>query len=165
VLAAVAACALSGCGGGSKHAASTSRVVVGTDTLTVTEPTRHELAQEYLRIIGPMNAEFARFQAKAKGWDDNTTGPEAAEDAAPVIAAIRKGNNELLRVSWSTSTMSDVKEMVRADGALIGDLAGLAGVDLFSVGNWSSQFTQDAGRLQAAVNIVRADLGLPPSDS
>jgi predicted RNA-binding Zn ribbon-like protein len=122
------------------------------------------LGQTYLSIVKPANDAIDRFEAKAKSWDDNATGEQAAKDAAPAVAAIREADNKLLRVAWPASTAADVKELVRAHGSMTGDLDGLEGVNALSAGAWTTQLTQDAGKASAAANIVRADLGLPPSD-
>lgn len=84
-----------------------------------------------------------------------------AKDAAPLIAAFEKGDGELLRVDWPAETRADVKALVAADGAVLGDLRVLDTVSLLSAGDWSNQFSQDFGKLAAAADIVRADLGLP----
>src|SRR5262245_54894906 len=155
---------LAGCGGGGSKAKPGSTTESRTDGGSMTEspPSQHELAQTYLRIVKPANAEADRFNAKANRWDDSTTNAQAAKDAAPLIAAIQKADGKLLRVHWPAATEADIKALIRADGALIGDLRALKGVDMSSAGSLSNQFERDAGDVQAAANIVRADLGLPP---
>jgi hypothetical protein len=53
----------------------------------------------------------------------------------------------LLRVDWPQSIVADVKAMLRADGAVTGDLRMLNGLNVFSAGNWSNQFVRDAGQV------------------
>ena len=159
---------LTGCGGSStanSPGVDSVPSVPTTDTSTAAAPDLHKLAQTYLRIVAPANSVVTTFRKKAADWNDNTTNPQAAKEAAPVIAAFEKADNELLRVDWPPATAVDVKALVTADGALIGDLNALENVDLLSAGNWANQFSQDAGKVSAAVNIVRSDLGLPPSHS
>jgi hypothetical protein len=157
---------MTGCGGGGgggdsaapEKAASTTPAAA----TTTSAPNMDELAQTYLRIVKPANQASEALRKKASHWTDSTTPAQAAKDAEPTIAAYRAADNALLRVDWPAATRWDVKELVRADSALIGDLEALEGLDAFSTGNWSSQFVQDAEKVGAAANIVRADLGLPP---
>ncbi len=160
---------VSGCGGGGGGNANSTAVPAATtthhDMTTQSTPSTEELAQTYLRIVNPGNAEADRFNAKAARWNDQTTGEQAAKDAQPLIAGIQKADRELLRIDWPAPIAADIKELIRVQGALIGDLRGLENVNAFSAGSWSNQFSQDVGKLTAAANIVRADLGLPPNKS
>jgi hypothetical protein len=79
-----------------------------------------------------------------------------------VIAALEEADNELLRVRWPATIEADVKALVRANGTVIGDPNGIR--DAVAVGSWANQFSKDLGEFAAAVAIVRADLGLPPSN-
>ncbi len=148
---------LTGCGGGKKATPATAVA-----TTTSSTPDLHELAQTYLRIAGPANAATATFAEKANRWNDQTTNAQAVKDAAPAIAAHQKADNALLHVDWPSSVAVDVKALVAADGAVVGDLNGLKNIDLTSAGDWSNQLSQDLGKFSAATKIVRADLGLPP---
>jgi hypothetical protein len=40
------------------------------------------------------------FPTKAKSYDRNTTAKQLASDLAPVIAAVQKADDALLRVNW-----------------------------------------------------------------
>jgi hypothetical protein len=153
-----------GGGGGGNEASPGSSVTTTHHDMTTQSatPSTQELAQTYLRIVRPANAEIDRFTAKARSWNDETTNAQAAKDAGPVIAALEEADNELLRVRWPAAIRADVKALVRADGAVIGDLNGIR--DAVAVGSWANQFSKDLGEFAAAVAIVRADLGLPPSN-
>jgi hypothetical protein len=164
---AVLAGSLVGCGGGNNNKGSSGSATavtlsIGSETGTA-PPSQHELAQTYLRIVRPGNAAVDSFKAKAARWNHNTTGVQAAKDAAPLIAAIQKADRQMLRVEWPPSTTADVKDLVRAHGALVGDLNALETLNILSAGDWVNQFTQDAGKAAAGANIVRADLGLSSS--
>jgi hypothetical protein len=159
---------LTACGGSKKTSPPTATSAIQTTSESITgrptTPNLHELRQTYLRLVKPANEALDAFQKKAAQWDKNNTTPaQAARDAAPLIAASQKLDNALLRVDWPPSTEADMKALVRAHGAVIGDLQGLGSLDLLSKGSWTNQFLQDYGKMQAAVSIVRADLGLPPS--
>jgi hypothetical protein len=117
----------------------------------------------YLAIIQPANDALINFGAKARGWNSETTGAQAASDAQPASAAVREAVNKLLRVNWPAPTAADIRAQARAFGAVTGDLAALVGVTPLSSGAWIAQYGQDAGAASAASDIVRADLGLPPS--
>ena len=146
---------LAGCGGGSKSA------VTAEATSQARMPSRAELAQTYLRIVKPLNDASDRFYKRTAHWNQQTTGKEAAKDSAPSIAALRTFDDKVLRVDWPPETAVDVKELVRADRAFIGDLRALENVDVLSLG-LVNQARQDTTKGGAAGNVVRADLGLPP---
>jgi hypothetical protein len=74
---------------------------------------------------------------------------------------LRTFDDKVLRVDWPPETAVDVKELVRADRAFIGDLRALENVDVLSLG-LVNQARQDTTKGGAAANVVRADLGLPP---
>ena len=57
---------------------------------------------------------------------------------------------------------NDLKALVTAFSALQGDLENLTTVNTFNASSWVQGFTKDAAALNAAVAIVRSDLGLPP---
>jgi hypothetical protein len=154
---------LAGCGGGGNEASPASPVTTTHhDMTTQSAPSKQELAQEYLRIVAPANAALDTFNKKESSYDKNTTTQQVATDLAPVIAAYQEADNALLRVSWPSSIATDVKAMVTADGALIGDLQATTVQDVLSSGSWATQVSQDGGKSVAAANIVRADLGLAP---
>jgi hypothetical protein len=164
LVAALAVCGLAACGGGGKGATSSSATTVIISVSSSTTQSRQELAQQYLDIVRPGNAAVNDFIAKASHWNDQTSASQAAKDAAPLIVAIKKADGELLSVQWPAETRADVKELVKAHGALIGDLTALESVNILSAGDWVNQFTQDAGKANAAGRIVRADLGLPSAN-
>src|SRR5262245_2435934 len=115
---------VTGCGEGGKAGSTAAPAATTThhDMTTQGTPSTDELAQTYLRIAQAANAEIGRFTAKASSWDDQTTNDQAANDAGPVITALEKADNELLRIDWPAPTRADVKALVRADGAVIDDL-------------------------------------------
>jgi hypothetical protein len=137
-------------------------VTVAQTEATTTTPDRQQLADEYLRIIAPANAAHRLWSKKAKSYDSNTTVEQQASDLAPLIAAYEDADNALLRVDWPPSIAEDIKALVAANGALIGDLRAADSQDVLSRSSWLTQVSQDGGKSAAAANIVRADLGLPP---
>jgi len=99
-------------------------------------------AAKYSAIIAPANAYAGMLP----------TNPSAAQ-LTTLAAADSAADNQLLRVAWPTPAITaDVKAMVSADGAEIGDLQQ----------DHDSALAADQGKAVAAANIVRADLGLPP---
>jgi hypothetical protein len=150
------------CGGGNSAAPNTTTTKPAATTTATTAPDLDALGQQYLTIIGPANQAVNEFNKKTTTYTDNTTAEEVARDAAPLADAIDKASNDLLQVDWPASIQQDIKELVKAYGALSGDLRSVGNQTIFSIANWTTQFAQDGGRARAAANIVRADLGLPP---
>jgi hypothetical protein len=123
-------------------------------------PSTSKLAHTYLAIVAPVNRAIDRWDAS--NAPTKTTGQTARVDS-PLIAAITRADNRLLRVHWSPRAAADIRSMVKADGAVIADLAiDIQGVQAFSVDDLDSRFVRDLQQVGTAANIVRADLGLPP---
>jgi hypothetical protein len=106
---------------------------------------------EYLAIVAPENEALRKLPKY----------PTAAE-VVPVIAAGETADNALLRVAWPTTVLADVKLLVTADGAVIGELRALGTGSAADEGTWETQYAADTGKQLAAVQVVRADLHLPP---
>jgi hypothetical protein len=109
------------------------------------------LGAQYLAIVAPENA---ALRSVPKGL--------TAANVAPVVAAAETADNALLRVAWPSSVLADVKLLVAADGAVIGDLRAVGPGGPPAGGTWLTQYETDAGKQQAAAQVVRADLNLPP---
>ena len=84
-----------------------------------------------------------------------------------MIAAWQQADHDLLRVKWPAAIAADVKAIVRANGAVIGDLGALEGarevVTDRLASKWFSHYLNDEAVATAKANNVRADFGLPPT--
>lgn len=85
---------------------------------------------------------------------NDATDAQAQAAATNVVTACQAANAAALRQEWPANVMADLRAEVTADGPVFGDLADL--VD--NVDN----LARDSGAANAAANLVRADLGLPP---
>ena len=108
-------------------------------------------AAQYLRLIKPANDALNALQALPSTSTDADYGAAAAK-IAPVYQAV---DAALLRAQWPANVMVDIKALVTADGAVIGDLSNLTASTVDTM-------VRDSGTASAQSNIVRADLGLPP---
>ena len=155
---------VAGCGGSGhgKGGQDTTSVTLTRETTTTAAPapSKQALVKEYQRIAKPLNRIGHTFVTKAVKWTDKTTNAEAARDAAPLIAAYRRADRQLLRVNWPAPLDRHVQALVRANNLLIHDLLSLRTINLREPSTWQSQFVREASTAAAAVNIVRADLGL-----
>lgn len=79
---------------------------------------------------------------------------QAQATATKMVAACQAGNAAMLRQEWPAKVMADIRAEVTSDGPVFGDLADLA--------DNAGSVARDAGAANAAANLVRADLGLPP---
>jgi hypothetical protein len=125
---------------------------------TPSAPAQPALAQTYLAIVQPANTALATFETKANAWTRSTTNRQAANDAAPFIAAVRQAASSLQRLQWPASTQADVNELVGDFGALTGDLARLGTLDMRSASSWVNRFTGDVATAGVAAATVRTDL-------
>jgi len=150
--------------GGSSHPAAVSvaaTTVAAATTTTTVAPVDYK--QQYLAIVTPANNVDAAFASEAKALPSSATGPEVAKLAAPVIAADEAAIQKLLRVPWPANVLNDMKAFTVAVSTLDADLANVATQNALTISSWGNQFTTDEGKLVGQKNIVRADLGLPPS--
>jgi hypothetical protein len=167
VLALVAAGIVAGCGG--SHKASTGETISTSATTlsegsTQTTATMHHLAQTYLRIVAPANRAAEAYSKEAESWNGiNPTKEKIDAATKPVIVSFEKADNALLRVQWPPAIRGDIKVLVNADGAVVGDLQSLSRQNATSIGQWATQYSKDSAQAVAAVNVVRSDLGLPPA--
>jgi len=115
-----------------------------------------------VNLVNPVNAAISAFGTKANGWSNSTTSAQAEADAQPLISALQNLQNGLLHDQWPAAAGSDVKAVVQAIAPVIGDLEGLASVNLLNASSWQTTFQRDASSVETAANIVRSDLGLPP---
>jgi len=152
VAASMLAALVAGCGGRGNKAASTQ---------SMTSESPQNFTQTLERIMLPATAAILRFNSKASRWNDATTTAQTVKDAAPVVAALQKADDQLLHVRWPSAVRADIKAFVRAEEVMVGDLSRLATLGDFLFGDWSNQFSKDANLLTAAAAIVRADFGLP----
>jgi len=154
----LAACVPAGCG-------SNDAGVYTARPVKHTEPpmSRAALARAYLFITGPANDALSKFRTKASGWGDSTTGTQAAKDAAPAVAALRRADSQLLRLDWGPSMNPEVRTLVTAHGAVIRDLGSLRALKSLAPGPWLNRLVDDSSKASAAAQVLRKDLGLPQS--
>lgn len=119
--------------------------------------------RQYLALVNPVNTTIATFVSQANGWSDSTTDAQAEADAQPVIKDLQNLQTGLLRDRWPSVARNDIKALVQSIAPLVGDLEGLASLNLLSASSWETTFERDASSTGTAANIVRSDLGLPPA--
>lgn len=109
-------------------------------------------AAQYIKIGATC---IADQDALNKLIDQTPQDPEAIEKQGMKIAAdCQAADAEMLRASWPPAILPEVKAEVTADGPVLGDLMDLEGNQ--------DNLQRDSGAANAAANILRADLGLPP---
>jgi hypothetical protein len=134
-------------------------------TPTTTTPSVAVAAQTYLEFIAPVNSAFGSFATEAAAWNSRTTGAQAESDARPSISALRDLEQQLLDTAWPTSVQHDIKTMAADASAVVGDLQGIARLNLTDASSWKSHFERDVTILKASDAAVRRDLDLPRSSS
>jgi hypothetical protein len=107
-------------------------------------------AAQYLRIIVPANRATDRLNALSS----NASVSQAQAVANQLVKADDGVDDAFLRASWPPAITADIRAEVTAFGPLLGDLANVTA----STGT----LDRDSGVANAAANITRAALGLPP---
>lgn len=106
--------------------------------------TRAQAAKQYLADVAPVNA-----------LPRSTT--------APVYAAtVAKFDTLILRQRWPSDARLDIRALVVADAALVGDYNSVSSSNVLNGSALSATTQRDNQADTTAANIVRADLGLPP---
>jgi hypothetical protein len=108
-------------------------------------------AAQYEALIKPANDAFAAVRA----LPSNTTDAAITAALAKTAPVIEAADAALLRVPWPPNVATDIRALVTADGPLLADLANLSPSTI-------DEALRESGVANAAANIVRADLGLPP---
>jgi len=156
---------LAGCGGSTKTSSSptTSSTVATTTTVARTTTSAPvDYGKTYLALVKPLNAAGDAFNAAIGKLGNNPTSASVQTVATPFAEVLSTFDSKVLRVGWPATTAADVKGLVTADGALIGDLASARSQTVLSASSWESALSSDASKSATAANIVRADLGLAP---
>lgn len=86
---------------------------------------------------------------------------QIAEVAAPLVSAYRQVDRNLLSIDWPATVRADIDALVKADATFEGVMDSISSQSSVSASQWSQQFSTAASQVNAAVNIVRRDLGLP----
>jgi hypothetical protein len=145
---------------------SASSATTTTTAATTTTVSVAALGRQYPAIIDPANVALTTFvqQDDALGVGNSGSAPpsEQAKLAAPLIAALQTAENMLLRVDWPANVATDVRSLTTEIGAVVGDLDLVSGLTALDFSSWEQTLSSDGGKLSAAANAVRADLGLPP---
>jgi hypothetical protein len=160
----VGAFALGGCGSsGTPPGSLPSTTTTAPTTTTTTISPTVKAAAIYVAAAAKGNAAMTSFADAAKAWPSSETGAEAEQAAQPAISALKQLDTTLTDYAWPANTTTDVHTLIAAAGAVVGDLEGLSSVNLFSSSTWSAQFIHDYDVVGTDANLVRHDLGLPPS--
>jgi len=115
----------------------------------------------YLAAVAPANAAISAFSAAAGRWTSSTTNAQAEADAQPAISALQALGTTLTNDQWPASATNDVHTLVGDDAAVVGDLQGLASVNLLDTSSFIATLKRDLSSTASAVALVRHDLDLP----
>ncbi len=169
---ALAALALAGCTSSHKAAVAASITKSSTPAAsnsaappTPTPSTSVDYGAQYESLVAPGNAALAAVGAALLGVPESATGPDVAKITTPGADAVDKMDETLLRAQWPAAATADIKALVTAAAVMSSELRSVDAQTDFSIPAWYTQFTQDLGKMNAAVSIVRADLGLPPKSA
>ena len=150
------------CGGASSKTASTAPTAA--EPVASASPaalSQKQQADAYLAAVAPANSALSAYKTKIT---DNSTQAEVAAASAPVADAIEQVDNALARIAFTGQTAIDVRAVIATAGVLVGDFRSVGSQNAFSVSKFDATLSRDVGAANAAVAIVRADLGLPPKN-
>jgi hypothetical protein len=147
---------LTGCAGGFTHHTAAKAPA----------PTRAPEAVSLAAIRGQfVGYETALEKAPTSGLaslPSNATGPQILARFQPLIAAAQKFEAELTGMAWPAAIGGDAHNLITQVASEVGVLQGVAAQNILSVDTWISQLDAADAATNAATNVVRHDLGLPP---
>lgn len=158
-----------GCGGSSKSSSATTApsgadTTTGATTATSPPTTTVNYGQKYLAIVAPANTTGDTFNAKISALSANGANPATSAVAAavaPFVTALTNADSKLVSVQWPGQAETDIRALITDDGAMIGDLNALGSANMITGSSVETQLSEDLGKQQAAVSLVRSDLHLP----
>lgn len=144
------------------QAPETTRATVRT-TPTTTKAT--DYAAQYLADANPANASLAKGASEATAWA-NAGSPAAKLPAIvdPLVSALHAFDAKLTAQTWPANARADVHTLIVASATVAAQWAALAaGGSAMGDLVIEAQLAKSEPALNAAANVVRLDLGLPPS--
>ena len=111
---------------------------------------------QYLALIAPVGHAIGALRRVPS----NQNVPAAV--ISSFETAFNNFNSAILRDRWPANAQADIKDLVRADGPLLADVAQINNQTSATTAAFANQLSRDVNAWSVAVNIVRADLGLPP---
>jgi hypothetical protein len=119
--------------------------------------TQAKAAKQYLADVKPVNAANIATHVRAQGA---TTPTALGKAASPWIAAMGKFDSLVLRQQWPSSVKADIKALVVADSAVVGDWNAMSGSSAFNISALTASISRDQQTSSIDATIVRSDLGL-----
>jgi hypothetical protein len=151
---------LVGCGGSSAPGPATAPVASTTASPSPVGLSQKQQADAYLRIVAPANAALRTFDAKVT---PDSSQSQVAAAAEPLADTFDHTGQALARAGFTGTAAADVRALLTALAAVVGDLRSVRSQDAFSVSQFTTAFNRDIATFGSAVALVRADLGLPPA--
>jgi hypothetical protein len=106
--------------------------------------TQVQAAKQYLADVAPSNAL-----------------PQSTKPPA-YFAAVERFDTLLLSQQWPSGTRADIRALVVADAALVGDYNAFPRSNILNGSDLNAKTKKDLEADTTAANTVRSDLGLPP---
>lgn len=126
-------------------------------TTTTTVPTIAEESAEFLALVAPYNKALAAWQALPSNI---STTAQLQTENAPFVAASQTFDDALLREGFTGQVATDARKLATDDAAVIADLQGWT---METLTQGETTLVHDEGIVNGDDNVLRSDLGLPPS--
>jgi hypothetical protein len=137
----------------------TTSTGAGSATTTPTVPTA-TVAQRFLSAATVVDVAYATWHGEVTGATQvsQITGP-----AVTYATALTTFDTALANLDAGGKAATDVPTLMSADRVVIGDLNSVTTLSRADLGSWARQLVADGAKAIQASDVVRADLGLPPS--
>ena len=146
---------------------STSTTVSSTSTSTTVSPTTStttvsstKASQQFLAAATASKAAYFTWRAAIKG---KTTVSQAIGPCDTYAAALTNFDNAILPIAVTGKTESDIQTLVADDRVVIKDLEAVKTETAAEIKKDAAQLIATGETAISAGDVVRSDLGLPPS--
>jgi hypothetical protein len=151
VLAVVAA----GCGSSTTPSSSISQVP------HVAPATTAQVAQSYLSATGAVDSAYDSWHAAIVAADGKVL--NLTSQASSYVAVLTTFDNKIQNIGATGKAATDIATLVSDDNTFIADLNSLSSQSSSTEASWDAKALSDGLAAVAQGDVVRADLGLPPS--
>jgi hypothetical protein len=120
-----------------------------------------QVAQAFLSATGPVDTAYKTWKADLVAAGDNPL--PLTSQASAYVSVLTTFDNTIQGIGATAKAATDIATLVTDDNTVIADLNSLSSQTATTVAAWDAKGISDGTVAIAAGDVVRADLGLPPS--
>jgi hypothetical protein len=119
--------------------------------------------QDFLAIVSPSVTLGIRLDDQLQNMVVAGSGLQAANLLYPWVDAIERTHFQVAGVAWPHQVTNDLTTWLLDDSAVANDIEGVLYIPTGDLAAWYQGEEKDVSADRAALNVVRADLSVPPA--